>query len=101
VAPTPQLPTLSPAAAADEPGARPRLLVPEEEAAGCNVVELQELVLRAAPQAYKAAAAAAQGRLSLTAGAWAACRCALQRLAWGRAALTARCPSWDLELHLP
>jgi hypothetical protein len=69
VAPAPQLPTLSPAAVADEPGARPRLLVPEEDASGCNVVELHELVLRGAPPAYKAAAAAAQGRLSLTAGA--------------------------------
>jgi hypothetical protein len=68
LASAPQLQTLSCAALADEPGARPWHLVPPEAAAGCNVVELQELVLRAVPAAYKAAAAAAQGRLSLTAG---------------------------------
>lgn len=55
--------------AADDPDARPRALIPEDQAAGCNVLELQELQLAGVPASYKAAAAAAQGRLSVTAGA--------------------------------
>ena len=42
--------------------------MPESEAGACNVVELQELRLTGAPAGYKTASAAAQGRLSVTAG---------------------------------